>query len=293
MSHVRRLFALTVVATFLAGCGATPMRRNVSEVWRDEKIKTALHWRMARDKQVKGSGVNVDVYRGVVTLGGRVTNAGERQRAEDLARRTRGVVMVENHLAVMDGQDPRFAVANRKAVAPKSTTVAPVVPVTIRTPKVPQVRPVLGSEEAEYADLAPEPKPTTAVKAARAAPTAPTKDAKPTAKAAPTAAKPAPTVAKPIIDPTKPTATRYLDAGALPPARQVNAKPQSVTDPSPAWLANRSGTAPVPAAAPRPALAKPAPVPERAAAAAPAAVAGQDDLAREAAEELKKLKAMP
>ncbi|MBI4238078.1 MAG: BON domain-containing protein [Deltaproteobacteria bacterium] len=294
-----RFFSFAILAALLAGCGATPMRRGVGEVWRDEKIKTALHWRMARDKQVNGSGVNVDVYRGVVALGGRVANDGERQRAEALARRTRGVVKVENHLAVMDAGDPRFMVANRKAVAPSAATPKIAAPVIVRTPKAPTASPSLGSEEPEYADLAPEPKAVSTKAVAKNLPTASPTATKPTVATVPKPAKPsaAATATKPVIDPNKGTATRYLDAGAIPPARQVHAKPQSVADPSPAWMASRANAAPKSTAAPRATttgipVPKAVPAPERVV--APSTPDGdQNDLAREAAEELKKLKAMP
>ena len=56
---------------------------------------------MLNDKTVGGMRVDVDTFKGTVTLSGRVKNEAERQRALDIARRTDGVVSVKDALQVI------------------------------------------------------------------------------------------------------------------------------------------------------------------------------------------------
>jgi len=60
------------------------------------KIKTAL----LGDKTAPGLKINVDTNAGVVTLSGQVDNAAQKTRAEQIAKQTKGVTRVINHLTI-------------------------------------------------------------------------------------------------------------------------------------------------------------------------------------------------
>ena len=56
---------------------------------------------MLNDPAVGGLSINVDTFKGVVTLSGRVKTPAERTQALTLARRTTGVVEVKDALQVI------------------------------------------------------------------------------------------------------------------------------------------------------------------------------------------------
>lgn len=66
----------------------------------DAGITSAVKSKMAVDDRVKASEINVDTHKHVVTLNGTVASNGEKERAEMIARNTKGVNSVVNDLAV-------------------------------------------------------------------------------------------------------------------------------------------------------------------------------------------------
>jgi osmotically-inducible protein OsmY len=90
-------FALAVPLT--AACGKT-----VGETIDDTTITTRVKTAMLNDPDVGGLRIDVDTYKGVVTLSGRVHSESERQQALQLARRTGGVVEVKDSLQVIPEQ---------------------------------------------------------------------------------------------------------------------------------------------------------------------------------------------
>ena len=66
----------------------------------DTGITTAVKAKMAADKTVNASDVNVDTHKHVVTLNGTVPSNAERERAVMIARNTKGVSNVIDNLAV-------------------------------------------------------------------------------------------------------------------------------------------------------------------------------------------------
>lgn len=64
----------------------------------DAAITSAVKSKFLADPAVGGLNIDVDTTNGVVTLTGAVRNAGERQRALELARETTGVTRVVDHL---------------------------------------------------------------------------------------------------------------------------------------------------------------------------------------------------
>lgn len=94
------VLALLVAASLAAGCGKT-----VGETIDDTTITTRVKTAMLNDPAVGGMRIDVDTYKGVVTLSGRVKSDAERQQALELARKTGGVVEVKDALQVIpEGQ---------------------------------------------------------------------------------------------------------------------------------------------------------------------------------------------
>lgn len=79
------------------------MNRRAGEVWRDEMIATKLHWKYTRDTSIDAQVIDTQVFRGVVTLRGHVAGADAAARAEQIARRTPGVTLVDNQLVAERG----------------------------------------------------------------------------------------------------------------------------------------------------------------------------------------------
>jgi osmotically-inducible protein OsmY len=92
--------ALLLTAPLTVACGKT-----VGETIDDTTITTRVKTAMLNDPQVGGMKIDVDTFKGVVTLSGRVKNQSEHDQAVALARKTSGVVEVKDALQVVpDGQ---------------------------------------------------------------------------------------------------------------------------------------------------------------------------------------------
>src|SRR4051794_1617187 len=96
LSYFKSLtLALVVAAPLTVGCGKT-----VGETIDDTTITTRVKTAMLNDPAVGGLRIDVDTFKGVVTLSGQVKSEAERQQAITLARRTSGVNEVKDALQV-------------------------------------------------------------------------------------------------------------------------------------------------------------------------------------------------
>jgi len=93
------IVALALLVPLTAACGKT-----VGETIDDTSITTRVKTAMLNDPAVGGLRIDVDTFKGVVTLSGRVKNAAERDQAISLARRTSGVLQVKDALQVIPEQ---------------------------------------------------------------------------------------------------------------------------------------------------------------------------------------------
>ena len=89
------LLAAILVAPLLAGCGKT-----VGETIDDATITTRVKTAFINDPLVGALRIDVDTFKGVVTLSGRVKSDQEQQRAIELAKKIRGVVDVKSTLVI-------------------------------------------------------------------------------------------------------------------------------------------------------------------------------------------------
>jgi osmotically-inducible protein OsmY len=85
------LFAL-VLTPLLAEKDKTPIT--------DDIIVDQVKVKLADDSEVGGQPINVDAHGGTVVLTGKVTNDKLKEKAEKIAKKVKGVVGVDNKLAV-------------------------------------------------------------------------------------------------------------------------------------------------------------------------------------------------
>jgi osmotically-inducible protein OsmY len=85
-----------VLALATIACGKT-----VGEAIDDTTITTRVKTAMLNDPTVGGLRVDVDTFKGVVTLSGRVKSQSEREQAVALARGISGVTQVKDALQVI------------------------------------------------------------------------------------------------------------------------------------------------------------------------------------------------
>jgi len=90
------LLVVALAAPFAAGCGKT-----VGETIDDATITTRVKTALLNDPEVGGLRIDVDTFKGVVTLSGRVKSKAEEQRAIEIARKVDGVKDVKSTLQVI------------------------------------------------------------------------------------------------------------------------------------------------------------------------------------------------
>jgi hyperosmotically inducible periplasmic protein len=92
-----RVLSLFIGLALFAGA-ALPARAQV--VTSDDRIHDDVMRRLAGDRDVKGGGIEVNVADGVVTLRGKVREEKQKDRAERITKKVKGVKQVVNELHV-------------------------------------------------------------------------------------------------------------------------------------------------------------------------------------------------
>ena len=94
--------ALAITAPLATiGCGKT-----VGEAIDDTTITTRVKTAMLNDPGVGGLRIDVDTFKGVVTLSGRVKSQAEKEQALALARMISGVVEVKDAMQILPETNP-------------------------------------------------------------------------------------------------------------------------------------------------------------------------------------------
>jgi osmotically-inducible protein OsmY len=88
--------ALLLTAPLAVGCGKT-----VGDTIDDTTVTTRVKTALLNDQTVGGLRIDVDTFKGVVTLSGRVKSQAEKEHAIDLAKRTNGVTEVKDALQII------------------------------------------------------------------------------------------------------------------------------------------------------------------------------------------------
>src|SRR5258708_1231669 len=90
------VLAALVATPLVAGCGKT-----IGETIDDTTITTRVKTQMLNDPNVSGTGIDVDTYKGVVTLSGRVKSQAEHDQAIAIARQADGVTQGKGGVEVI------------------------------------------------------------------------------------------------------------------------------------------------------------------------------------------------
>src|ERR671910_2485729 len=90
------VLAIVLIAPLTAACGKT-----VGETIDDTTITTRIKTAMLNDPAVGGLRIDVDTFKGAVTLSGRVKNQAEKDQAIGLARSIGGVTEVKDALQII------------------------------------------------------------------------------------------------------------------------------------------------------------------------------------------------
>lgn len=101
--NLRHLAGATVAAFALlvsSGCAVTRGQESVGAYVDDTSITTAVKARFVEDKSVAASSIRVETLNGTVLLSGFAKDATERNQAESLAWKVKGVKSVKNEIAI-------------------------------------------------------------------------------------------------------------------------------------------------------------------------------------------------
>ena len=91
---------LLLIATLLAPLLVTACGKSVGETIDDATITTRVKTSLLNDPAVGGLRIDVDTFKGVVTLSGRVKSKDEEAKAVALARKISGVSDVKSTLQI-------------------------------------------------------------------------------------------------------------------------------------------------------------------------------------------------
>lgn len=103
MKYVRALaFAAMAGVTIVAatGCSVARDQQTVGSYVDDAGITTAVKAKYAEDKTVAATSISVETLNGTVQLSGFAKSQAEKDRAESIARSTKGVREVRNSIVV-------------------------------------------------------------------------------------------------------------------------------------------------------------------------------------------------
>jgi len=101
--NVRNTLAAIVAASAVAltaGCAVTRGQESVGAYVDDSAITSNIKARMVEDKSVDAAAIQVETLNGNVQLSGFAKDRLERQTAESIAMKVKGVKSVQNNIAV-------------------------------------------------------------------------------------------------------------------------------------------------------------------------------------------------
>jgi osmotically-inducible protein OsmY len=84
----------------MAACAGDRMNRSAGEAVDDSALATKVKSALIADPVVKGTQVEVEVFKGVVQLSGFVDSTANAQKAVNIARNVQGVKEVRNSMIV-------------------------------------------------------------------------------------------------------------------------------------------------------------------------------------------------
>jgi len=93
------IFTATVAFT-IVGCSSSTNRESTGEYVDDAAITTKVKAAIFNEPTLKATEINVETFKGTVQLSGFVAQAGDAQKAADVARGVKGVSSVKNDIRV-------------------------------------------------------------------------------------------------------------------------------------------------------------------------------------------------
>jgi hyperosmotically inducible protein len=93
--------AVLLGSAAIAGYEVTKDERSASEVATDTRIVADIKQKLLRDKTISGWDVNVDSYKGEVTLHGNVSSQTAKERALLIAQSIKGVTKITSKLIII------------------------------------------------------------------------------------------------------------------------------------------------------------------------------------------------
>ena len=93
---MRALSTFLILALVAAACAPLVAQQKIS----DDVIYDEVRRKLANDTTARGGGLGVEVKDGVVTLTGKVRSEKQKNRAESVTKKVRGVAKVINKLVV-------------------------------------------------------------------------------------------------------------------------------------------------------------------------------------------------
>jgi len=93
---MRALSTFLILALVAAACAPLIAQQKIS----DDVIYDEVRLKLANDATARGGGLGVEVKEGVVTLTGKVRSEKQKNRAESITKKVRGVTKVVNKLVI-------------------------------------------------------------------------------------------------------------------------------------------------------------------------------------------------
>ncbi len=103
----------------ISACSATHEKRSIGEVIDDAVVTNKLKTKFMKDKGVQASQIDIDTWKGVVSLRGTVDSQDQIDRAIEIAERQAGVREVKSYLVVAEsgrGKRPQVARSESKGI---------------------------------------------------------------------------------------------------------------------------------------------------------------------------------
>src|SRR3990167_7966340 len=94
------LFLMIFALPALIHCSATATRRSMGETLDDAVITNKLKTKFMKDKTVKAFQIDIDTWKGVVSLRGKVDSQNQIYKAIEMAERQTGVKEVKSYLVI-------------------------------------------------------------------------------------------------------------------------------------------------------------------------------------------------
>lgn len=118
------IILLVSMILFFAQCSATSHKRSFGEVVDDNVIHTKLKTKLIKDKIVNAGQININVWKGVVTLKGTVDNQDQINRSIEMAEKQKGVTEVKAYLVLKEWATPQKVESKHHSSKKKNSFIA-------------------------------------------------------------------------------------------------------------------------------------------------------------------------